>query len=273
MPSWLEQLSARWKPVSEWLQRRLPLRVRRALITGSGIAEAVPGRRLWMCSYTDIPGFPQPSVAGHPGRVEVRWLEALPVLVFAGRCHVYEGASLEEVVAPVVVAWHLGVQALVLTNAAGSLTEAIEPGSIMLIRDVLNVTFRSLPVPREWRQLQVQCLSAPWRQRVRYRAAEHGIWCAEGVYAAVLGPSYETPAEVRMLRLCGADAVGMSTVHELVCATALGLHTLALSVLTNWAAGLQRQPLSHSDVLEMLQQVAPRLRCVLMSALQEAPVA
>ncbi len=259
MDRWLKEQFQRWKPAATWLRSQLPLAPKSALIAGSGVSAALSGELLWECPYAALPGFPRPTVEGHPGVIQLRLLGAEVVLVFGGRMHLYEGYELSEVVSPVVCAAILGIRWLILTNAAGSLSTAVEPGSIFLVRDVLNLSFQSLPVGWELRQHYHRCLCPRWRRRVRDRLAQQGYVCPEGTYAAVLGPSYETPAEVRMLQCIGADVVGMSTVHELQCATALGMTTLVLSVVTNWAAGLQPHPLSHAEVVSVLHRSSAAL--------------
>jgi purine-nucleoside phosphorylase len=260
-----------WEQTAEWLSRRFAYRPQLGLIAGSGISSAL-GRSelLWCCSYEEVPHFPRASVEGHPGELRLMRLGGRPVLVFAGRFHLYEGYTPQEVVAPVVVAWYLGVRALIVTNAAGALSPERRVGELVLLRGILDLTFRPLPVGA-W-GVTVGKLCPEWRQRVRQRAAVQGILCSEGVYAGVVGPSYETPAEVRMLQSFGADVVGMSTVHELLCAAALQMRSFALSVVTNWAAGLAPVPLSHAEVLSTLSRVAEEVGHVLELAAAEAPV-
>ncbi len=273
MSPWLQHQYERWAPVAAVLRQQLPWQPACALITGSGISTALPGEVLWEIPSAALPGFPRPSVEGHPGVVQVRRIAARPVLVFGGRVHLYEGYDVSEAVAPVVCAFLLGIRWLVLTNAAGALSLLLEPGKLLVVRDVLNFSFRSVPVGLEGRGFRSLQLCAEWRHRVREQLVRRGFCWPEGTYVAVLGPAYETPAEVRMLQLLGADAVGMSTVHELQCATALGMRTFAVSVITNWAAGLQQHPLNHAEVLARLEQVADPLRHLLHTVVAEVPCA
>ncbi len=270
MEKWLEKCLRRWEPLAQRLRRSMPIEARVAMIAGSGIAAGLPGVSLWQCPYEELAGFPHPAVEGHPGVIELRRVGDIPVLVFCGRVHLYEGWTLQEVVAPVVVAAHVGVRAIVLTNAAGAISEAVTPGDVLSLRSVLNLTFRSLPIGERVQRFGLLCLEPEWRLRVRQRLACRGVCVPEGVYAAVLGPSYESPAEVRMLERLGADVVGMSTIHELQCATALGIATIAFSLVTNRAAGRQPHALSHEEVLRTAHGASPRLRCVLEAALIEA---
>lgn len=273
MNPWLERQCRRWEALAVALRRQLPQQPLCALIAGSGIGAALSGRVLWEAPCAAFPGFPCPSVEGHRGVIQLQRIAARPVLVFGGRVHLYEGYGVSDVVAPVVCAFLLGIHWLVLTNAAGSLVASIEPGMLLVLRDVLNCSFRAVPVGPEERSFRRLALCAEWRRRARARLARRGFCWPEGTYGAVLGPSYETPAEVRMLQLFGADAVGMSTVHELQCATALGMRTFGVSIVTNWAAGLQQHALSHAEVLAMLTQVARPLHQLLQAALAEVPYA
>jgi len=204
--------------------------------------------------YRDIPGFPEPTVEGHAGELVIGRLAGRDVLVQAGRFHMYEGHDAATSALPVRVAAALGIGTLLLTNAAGGIRRTFRAGTLMLIADTLNVTFHSPLVgavlPGETR---FPDMSAPWdaalRGLAREVAAAHGVALEEGVYAGVLGPSYETPAEIRMLERFGADAVGMSTVTEVIAARAAGLRCLGISIITNLAAGISPTPLSHAEVM------------------------
>ncbi len=224
-----------------------------ALVLGSGlnfIADRV--KPIQSVSYVDIPGLGQTSVAGHRGCLTLgNWLEHR-VLLFEGRLHFYEGHPWAKVVTPVRIAAELGVKTLLLTNAAGGIHDALNSGSFMAITDHIEWT-------REygWRHPGPGSLSksrpSPYSPRLieHVRAAANMAGCKihAGVYAAVTGPSYETPAEIRALRHWGADAVGMSTVREIQTGYDLGLECGAISCITNRAAGLSSTPLSHDEVL------------------------
>jgi purine-nucleoside phosphorylase len=204
--------------------------------------------------YGDIPGFPAPTVAGHAGELVAGRLAGREVLVQGGRFHMYEGHDAATSALPVRVAAALGIGTVLLTNAAGGIRRTFRAGTLMLIADTLNVSFRSPLVgavqPGETR---FPDMSDPWdaalRGVAREVAAAEGVALEEGVYAGVLGPSYETPAEIRMLERLGADAVGMSTVTEVIAARAAGLRCLGISTITNLAAGISPTPLSHAEVI------------------------
>ena len=227
-----------------------------ALVLGSGWVPAAdalgaPGAE---AHVTDLPGFLPPAVAGHAGRVRSVAVAGRSVLVFLGRSHLYEGRGVEPVVHPVRVAAAAGCRTVLLTNAAGGLREGMAIGQPVLISDHLNLTARSpLLGPR------FVDLSDLYAARLRAIVREIDPSIAEGVYAALPGPHYETPAEIRMLRTLGADLVGMSTVLEAIAARAEGAEVLGLSLVTNLAAGLGGQPLDHAEVLAAGQAAAARM--------------
>jgi purine-nucleoside phosphorylase len=194
--------------------------------------------------FGDVPGMPEASVQGHAGRVTLGEWAGRPVLVFEGRLHFYEGHPWGSVTLPVHVADRLGARLLVLTNAAGGIHEALVPGSFLVVRRHIDWTG-----PFGWHRPP----SAPYSPRLAALLADgartRGAAWYEGTYATVTGPSYETPAEIRALRSCGADAVGMSTAREAEASAELGLEVAALSCITNRAAGLGAGPLSHDEVL------------------------
>jgi purine-nucleoside phosphorylase len=219
-----------------------------AIVLGSGLGGLVnhiehPTR----VSYSDLPGVPLPSVNGHVGSLVHGLLGGREVVVLAGRLHLYEGHSVETTVLPLRIAHAMGARVLVLSNAAGGIRPDLTPGTLMLIRDHLNLT---------WHGESSGCDVYDAELADRMRAT--GVPLAEGVYAAVLGPSYETRAEIRMLATLGADAVGMSTVTEALAARALGMRVVAVSCITNPAAGVSADRLSHADVLRVTERVAPR---------------
>jgi purine-nucleoside phosphorylase len=248
--------------IAAWLAPRRPVAL---LVLGSGLGALVD--RLDDASrlpYRDIPGFPEPTVVGHAGELVAGRLAGRDVLVQSGRFHVYEGHDAATSALPVRVAAALGIGTVVLTNAAGGIRRTFRPGTLMLVADTLNLTFRSpLLGPVREGETRFPDMSSPWdpalRRLAREVAASQGTALEEGVYAGVLGPSYETPAEIRMLERLGADAVGMSTVAEVIAARAAGLRCLGVSTITNLAAGLSPTALSHEEVMEVGASVAARL--------------
>lgn len=219
--------------------------------------------------YSEIPGMPVSTVPGHEGALYASDLEETGTLLFAGRVHLYEGRTPEEVTFPVRAAIGAGVETIVLTNAAGAVNEKLEVGAPCLISDHLNLTGQNpLTGPNDDtigpRFLD---LSEVYDQELRERARTIDPDLPEGVYAGLPGPTYETPAEVRMLRKLGADLVGMSTVHEAIAARYLGARVLGISLVSNPAAGLGAEPLSHHDVTAAAQRGAARLTSLLRALL------
>lgn len=214
--------------------------------------------------YEEIPGFPRSTVAGHAGALVAGIWEGVEVAALQGRVHLYEGWDPSAVVLPVRALAALGAGVLLVTNAAGGVRPGLRPGDLMLIADHINLTGRN-PLtgavrPGETRFPDMsEPYDAAFRRAAEAVALERRIPVDQGVYAAVLGPSYETPAEIRMLARLGADAVGMSTVPEVIVARALGMRVLGISCITNLAAGLGNEPLSHAEVMEVGARARDRL--------------
>ncbi len=205
--------------------------------------------------YGEIPGFPRATVAGHQGALIAGTLDGRPVLALAGRFHMYEGHDARLAAYPVRVLHALGVRTLVVSNAAGGIRRTFRPGDLMVIRDHVNLMFRNPLVGAvEPGDTRFPDMSEPYDPALRAIAADvaraQRITLQEGVYAGLLGPAYETPAEVRMLGALGADAVGMSTVPEVTAARAIGMRVLGISCITNFACGISLHPITHAEVLE-----------------------
>jgi len=217
--------------------------------------------------YAEIDGLPQSKVPGHAGRFVFGRIGQSTVVVASGRVHLYEGWTAKETTAQVRWMHSRGIRKLVLTNAAGTLNPSFAPGTWMMLSDHLNLTGTSplLGGPNFVDMSEVY--SRPLREHFAASAAMEGVALHSGVYAAMLGPQYETPAEIRMLRAVGADAVGMSTVHEAIQARALGLELAAFSCLTNWAAGITGDLLSHAEVMTTGKNAADQLVRVMTRAL------
>jgi purine-nucleoside phosphorylase len=227
-----------------------------AITLGSGLGQlAAKVRDAVRIPYDEIPGFHAPTVPGHKGELVIGTLGSRVVVAQSGRFHMYEGYGADVSALPVRIFADLGVSTFVVTNAAGGIRPGFVPGTIMLISDHLNLTGRTPllgpALPGEERFPDMSAAYDPdLRARARRVAATLGIAVEEGVYAGLVGPSYETPAEIRMLATMGADAVGMSTVMEVVAARARGLRCLGISNITNAAAGLGDTKLSHAEVME-----------------------
>ena len=249
------------------------LRPRVAIVLGSGLGPLADDvQSAIRIPQSAIPGFPEPGVAGHKGELVVGTLERMPVIVQAGRFHLYEGHPVGVAALPVRVFSGLGVTTLIVTNAAGGVRRTFRAGTLMLIADHINLMSRNpLTGPPEPGEERFPLMHAPYdaelRAHARAVAAEAGIPLEEGVYAGLLGPSYETPAEVRMLERLGADAVGMSTVPEVLAARARGIRCLGFSSITNPAAGLG-EPVAHEEVLAVGKEVARSLSVVIKGVLR-----
>ncbi len=254
--------------------RRLgSLKPRVAIVLGSGLAGVADAvRDPIRIPYRDIPGFPEPGAPGHKGELVGGTLERVPVVAQSGRFHLYEGH------APAVAAWptrvfaRLGVRTLIVTNAAGGIRQTFRPPTLMLIADHINLMFSNpLAGPVVEGDARFPDMSDPYDGELRALAREvarkERILLEEGVYAALLGPSFETPAEIRMLARLGADAVGMSTVPEVIAARARGMRCLGFSSITNVAAGLSMRTLSHQEVLEASGRVAGQLERLIRGVL------
>lgn len=246
----------------EAVQARIKLRPRLAVVLGSGLgafARELTDREV--IPYADIPHFPRSTVIGHAGRLVVGRFAGSALAVMAGRVHAYEGYSAQEVAFPVRVLGSLGVKTLLVTNASGAINTAFRTGELMVITDHLNLTGKNPLVGPEVEALgpRFSDMSEAYSPKLRSlcETAGHqiGLRLRKGVYAGLLGPSFETPAEIRMLRSLGADAVGMSTVLEVIAAAQLGIKVLGISCLTNMAAGILPQKLSHKDVMETGERV------------------
>jgi purine-nucleoside phosphorylase len=248
-----------------------------AIVLGSGLGHlADEVEDAVSIPFGEIPGFPETGVVGHAGRYLGGRLGGRNVLLQAGRYHVYEGHTGEVVAAPVRLAAALGIRFLFLTNAAGGVDPALEPGDVVLLSDHLNLMFHSpLIGPAAPGESRFPDMTEPYDVALRAVALDvaqrEGIKLSEGVYAAVTGPTYETAAEVRMLGRLGADVVGMSTVPEVLVARALGLRCLALSMVTNKGTGLSGEPLSHREVVEVGQRTGRIVGRILEGVLRSLP--
>ena len=238
------------------LRRRGIRPPRLALVLGSGFGAVVESlESKTSVSYRSLPGFPVPAVPGHRGELAVGTLGGVPVTVLAGRAHFYEGHDLAEVTFPIRVLAALGVETVVLTNAAGGIHPRLQPGGFMVMADHINaIGANPLRPPAVGAAVDfldlTEVYDAPYRRLMRQAARELEVPLRAGIYLAVSGPSYETPAEIRAFRRLGADAVGMSTVPEAIVARQCGLRVVGLSLITNRAAGLDRgRTISHEDVL------------------------
>lgn len=246
--------------------------VRLGLILGSGLghlADAVAGTAI---PYDDLPGFPHAGVSGHNPQLVVGTLEGQRVAVFGGRAHYYENGRADAMRLPLEVLEALGAEQLIVTNAAGSMVPENPPGSVMLLSDHINFSGLNplIGEPTDARFVPMTEAHDPaMRADLRAAAEAEGVDMAEGVYAWYSGPSFETPAEIRAIRILGADAVGMSTVPEVILARFLGLRVAAMSVITNMAAGMSDESISHAHTKAMAPLGAAKLERILRRYLRQ----
>jgi purine-nucleoside phosphorylase len=256
------------------IRARAPVSPEIGIILGSGLGSITEQvKDPVVIPYTEIPHFHGTSIEGHAGRMVVGTFHGVPTVFLEGRFHLYEGYSMEEVVFPTRTICGLGIQTLVLTNAAGGVNTRYRPGDVMIIEDHLNLMGDNPLKGPNLAKLgpRFPDLSEAYSKNCveifKATAKEIGIEMHQGVYAGLLGPTYETPAEIRMYRTFGADAVGMSTVPESIAANHLGVRVAGLSCITNLAAGLSPQKLSHQEVIDNSRIGAEKLKKILASAI------
>lgn len=254
--------------------QRTSLRPRIGLVLGSGLGgfadSLTDAARI---PFAEIPAFPRSTAIGHAGQMVIGKAGAVPVAVMQGRVHLYEGYSAQQVAFPTRVFGRMGIRAVILTNAAGGINLNYQRGALVLIRDHINLQGTNpLAGPNDDRfgvrfPDMTHAYSKQYRAIAREEAAKLGMTLHEGVYAALLGPSYETPAEISYLRIIGADLVGMSTAFEVIAARHMGIKVLAISCVTNMGAGIVDQPLSHQEVMETGERVKTSFEALLRAVL------
>lgn len=248
----------------ECVRKRTDFVPKAAVVLGSGLGDYAEGIRV-ECEvpYGEIEGFPVSTVPGHAGKFIFGWIDSVPVVCMKGRVHYYEGYNISDVVLPVRLMGLLGAEILFLTNAAGGVNAAFRPGDLMLIRDHIALFAPNPLIGPNIEALgtrfpDMSAVYDPGLQDVIRKAAdENGIPLREGVYAQLTGPSFESPADIRALRTLGADAVGMSTVVEAIAARHMGMRVCGISCISNLAAGMTAEPLSHQEVQEAADKAAP----------------
>lgn len=261
-----------------FIQEKIDIKPGFGLVLGSGLgALAEQVENAVRIPYDEIPYFPTSTVEGHAGELVIGLLEEKPVLVLGGRFHYYEGYSMNQVVFPIRCMKMLGIDNLIVTNAAGSVDKELTPGTLMLIRDHIKMV---TDTPLRGENLddfgpRFNDMSDPYTKQIRDLAkscaADQGIALSEGVYCYMPGPSYETASEVKMLNLVGGNAVGMSTVPEVITASHAGMRVMGLSCITNMATGILDQPLTHDEVKETAEQVREAFSKLILTILQKWP--
>ncbi len=266
----------RAEQAAQYVHARTALRPRVALVLGSGLgaladsladAVAIP--------YAEIPHYPRPTAEGHAGRLVIGTKGGVAVAAMQGRIHLYEGRSVAEVVFPIRVFGRMGVRTVVLTNAAGGINPAYRQGCLVVLEDHINLSGHNpLTGPNDPRfgvrfVDMSNAYDREWREVAENQARRLGIEALRGVYAALSGPSYETAAEIRFLRAIGADLVGMSTANEVIAARHMRMRVLAISCVTNMAAGILEQPITHEEVLETGARVRASFEALLEAVIPE----
>lgn len=253
---------------------------RLGIILGSGLGNfASQVEEPTTIPYADIPHFPQSTVEGHSGKLVLGTIAGVPVAVMQGRVHAYEGYPLAEVTFPTRVLALLGSKSLIVTNAAGGINTSFQQGGLVAISDHINLTGSNAALgPNEAkfgpRFFDMSAAYSPQLRAIaQAEAAKQNIPLPEGVYLAVLGPSYETPAEIRAFRILGADLVGMSTVHEVIVARHMGIEVLGLSLVTNMAAGVLNQAINHAEVMETGRRVEGQFTSLLTALIPKIAAA
>jgi purine-nucleoside phosphorylase len=259
---------------AQLILKRTPLRPRIGLVLGSGLgAFADSLTDATRVPYSEIPSFPQSTAIGHAGRLVIGKVENIAVAAMEGRVHFYEGYTAQQVAFPMRVLGRLGVRSAILTNAAGGINLQYTQGALVVISDHLNLQgINPLIGPNDERfgprfPDMTQAYWKPYREMALAEAKKLGIAAPEGVYAALAGPNYETPAEIRYLRTIGADLVGMSTVPETLAARHTGIRVLGISCVTNMAAGILDQLLDHKEVMETGERVKGQFIALLRAVL------
>jgi purine-nucleoside phosphorylase len=259
---------------AQFIFERTQLRPRIGLVLGSGLGgfadSLADATRI---SYSEIPQFPRATAIGHAGQLVIGKAGAVPVAALQGRVHLYEGYSPQQVAFPMRVLGRMGIRAVILTNAAGGINRNYQQGALVLIRDHINLQGSNPLVGTNDDRFGVRfpdmthAYCQAYREIACQEAGNLGMTVHQGVYAAMLGPSYESPAEIDFLRIMGADLVGMSTVTEVIAARHMGINLLAISCVTNMAAGILDQPLSHQEVMETGERVQGSFEALLRAVL------
>jgi purine-nucleoside phosphorylase len=255
---------------ASFISAKSALRPALAIVLGSGLGDfADEAADAVKINFADIPHFSRSTAIGHAGRVVLGTIGACPVVIMQGRIHLYEGYPASQVAFPMRVFARLGARAAILTNAAGGINLDYGQGRLVVIKDHINLQGHNPLVGPEDERFgprfidMTEAYSRSYRQMAQAAAKQLGMEVPEGVYAGLLGPSYETPAEIRFLRTIGADLVGMSTVPEVIVCRQMGIKVLAISCVTNMAAGILDQPLNHEEVLATGKRVAGQFKSLL----------
>ncbi len=268
--------SVRIQETVDFIRRKISVRPQVGVVLGSGLGVlAAEVKNQQKLPYSELPHFPVSTVEGHEGQLIFGELSGKNLVLMQGRFHFYEGYSMEQVVFPVRVMQRLGVKVLLVTNASGGINREFQPGDLMLITDHINLMGTNPLIGKNYDDIgpRFPDMSEAYDRELIAIAEEvaqkKGLACRKGVYAAMTGPSYETPAEIRYLRTIGADAVGMSTVPEVIVANHAGIRVTGISCVTNMAAGVLQQKLNHAEVMETANRVRDQFITLVKGILEE----
>ncbi len=269
----------RAEAAAHFLLSQTALRPTIGLVLGSGLGGFADDlSEATRIPYANIPSFPRSTAVGHAGQMVIGKVGGVPVAAMQGRVHLYEGYSVQEVAFPTRVFGRMGIRALILTNAAGGINLEYKQGALVVVTDHINLQGTNPLIGQNDERFgprfpdMTQAYWKPYREIALRAARRHGKMAYQGVYAGLLGPSYETPAEIRCLRTIGADLVGMSTIPEVIAARHMGLKVLAISCVTNMAAGISDEVLNHEEVLKTGERVKGDFVALLHAVLPEIAV-
>jgi purine-nucleoside phosphorylase len=261
---------------SDYIRSKISVKPKVGIVLGSGLGIYVDQiQNKTIIPYQDIPHFKRTSVEGHEGRLIVGEVHGVTVAALQGRLHAYEGHPMEEIVLPVRALAAIGIEMLFLTNASGGINETFHPGDLVVITDHINLTGRNALLGPNIAELgprfpdMTEAYDRELREVIFKVAKNHHVDMKSGVYCSVLGPTYETPAEIRMIRIIGADLVGMSTVPEVIAANHLGLKVAGVACVTNYAAGIRPEKLSHADVKKVAEKAMVGFATILTETIGE----
>lgn len=261
---------------SKYILSKIPNKPKIGIVLGSGLGIYIDQiQNKIVIPYEEIPGFKRTSVEGHSGALMIGEVNGVTVAVLQGRLHAYEGYAMEEIVLPVRTLAALGIEFLFLTNASGGINTNFHPGDLVAISDHINLSGRNPLVGPNIAELGPRfpdmgnAYDVELRDLLHKVGQNHHVEIKNGVYCSVLGPTYETPAEIRMLRILGADLVGMSTVPEVIAANHLGLKVAGVACVTNYAAGIKQEKLSHADVKKVAEKAMVGFATILTETIGE----
>ncbi|WAM34614.1 purine-nucleoside phosphorylase [Caldicellulosiruptor morganii] len=265
----------RVKEAAEFIKNHIPEIPEIAIILGSGLGEfAETMENRVVLKYSEIPHFPVSTVKGHKGNLVFGEVKGRKILAFQGRFHLYEGYKVHEVVFGVRAAGLLGIKSLIVTNAAGGISQFLSPGDLMVIKDHINLSGENPAIGEDAQYFGERFFDMTYAydreiiEKAKDVYKKNRVDYKEGVYAFLKGPSYETPSEIKMLRILGADAVGMSTVPEVIAARQMGLKVFGISCITNMAAGILDKKLSHQEVIEVSNMVAEKFKKIIVDLIE-----